>query len=203
MNIFYKFLALSLAIFLLGGCGQDESLVIIDPVEELAFEIERRNSYSDFSSKVKKYELISRSSSWRETSEGNIELIREVMFEVELENKDKIDFGFWFRKEETNRDLLILEDENLDWKERNWDYKEFEDEVFSFYENYNEARILLDEKEMLLYRSQRNFEILKVKKALVDSKEKTYLYAYFSAIKITSNSVNYRIENGGFRGVIE
>lgn len=199
MKPLHKICALAICFLFLYGCQEDVPLVLIDPEEELVFDIERSESVANFSSKAEKISLKSKSSSWRLKSNEEVELSREIIFDVELENEMKIDFGFKLIKSERNQDLLILEDEDLDWRERNWDYREYADKVNNFYNDLDDVQLLLDEKIILIHR----FNILEQKKALVYSEEKIYINAFFSGGRVFSSSVNYQIRNGSFKGVIE
>lgn len=191
------------------ACQTDEVSPKINPVDEISLEIEKTNAESNFKSRAAALSFTGKSSGWRLNGDGKVQLTREVKFDLELENGEVLAFGLWFIKYEQNKELLVLEDENLNSWERSWDYKSFEDDLTSFYKGFDEARVMINNNVIFHNQTNDSFIIERVEKATVDGLEKSYVTIKFNGTAFGWYDPNgeyqevYKLTDGTFKGVLE
>ncbi|MFY0627911.1 MAG: hypothetical protein JXR07_16550 [Reichenbachiella sp.] len=199
---------LVLLIFIL-GCSEEDNSPRIDPPNEIGFQIEQRNSNNDFISNAENIEIQYKSSRWGLNVDGEIRLTREVMFNVGLENGETIEFGFWFMKNETSENDLTLRGEDLDNEDRSWDYVSTDAELKRFYQDFDEARLLVNYNVMFHNESNENFEVISIEQATVNGEHKSFVTIEFSGIAFGWYDPTgefqevYEITDGVFKGIIE
>lgn len=106
-------------------------------------------------------------------------------------------------------DQLILMDKDSSTLDRNWDYLTAEVKIANFYQNFDEARVLINNN--VTFHSEMNdaFKILKAETVTDNSQEKTYLTIEFNGMaygwydpKGEYQEV-YEVIDGVFSGMIE
>lgn len=202
-------LLLSVCLFL--GCNQDEISPITDSDFEINFELEHSNSPEDFTTRVENIIAHSKTSRWSFYDYvDQFSLIKEIEFDLNLENGVEVRFGIWFKKYEPNQEPLILEDENTlrFWGERDWDYLSTEIEKDNFYREFDEARITVNNTVIFHGQINDDFDVVKVDPVVVNGEEKSYITLNFSGKAygwydpLRQNSY-YKISNGVFKGILE
>jgi hypothetical protein len=194
---------------LIGGCSEEDPVLITDNSTEITFQIEQMNSENDFITTTKGFVPKLKSSGWRLNSDGKTQLTREIVFDVELQNGESVEFGFWFIKYETNAINLILEDEDFIYWERNWDYAATETERTNFFQEFDEARVLINSNGIFHNGANYSFIVESVKPTIINGEEKSYI-----TIKFHGDAYGwydptgeyqevYKLTNGVFKGVIE
>jgi len=202
------FLFLTITI-LAHGCSQEDSLLITNSPNQLSFQVEKLNSDDNFNTSVKSFESKVKSAGWKLNPDGKIQLTREIVFEVKLENGQSVEFGFWFIKYETDENTLILMDENLNYRERNWDYVSTEVEESNFFQEFDEARVMINANVIFHHETNENFKIESIEPTAIDGKEKSYITINFHGVAYgyydpTGEYAEvYKLTNGIFKGVIE
>lgn len=200
---------LAVIICLLFGCKKKDPALKTNPPYEISAQIEQLNSDDDFFSSVESVTVKFKRSGWLENVDGSVDLLQELMFDMELENGKELTFGFWFRKIETDTNLLVLMDEDISYWERKWDYMETGVEASNFYEGFDEARVLINNNVTFHEQNNSTFNIVEVMPVLVDGEEKSYVTIEFEGTAFGWYDPNgehqevYSITNGIFRGVIE
>lgn len=189
----------------------DKNYVISNPNNFISFEVIQTNSDHNFTSKVKKFDYISKSS-FSETlnskSEDSVLIWKHKKFKLELENGDTLSFEIGFQQEES-ANLVKLEKVTPAFHSDNWDYKTFEDEKERFYKGFNIATISLTYNYLAFSNVDSNFKIINVVKVKENKVEKTYIEATFSgkAFGYYDPTGEYmpvlEIKNGVFKGIIE
>lgn len=195
--------------FLTISCSKnDEDHVKIDPDNEIAFQVELINSNENFISQAKIATVKHKSSGWRLTNDDKIDLSRGVSFDLELENGKILEFRLGFQKRGVNKELLILEDENLNHWKRNWDYKSFESEANNLYQELEIFQIQIDGRYLTVNSANANFNFVSSERAIVNGEEKTYITLNFEGDAFGAYDPDgqwgvYKIKSGTFKGVIE
>ncbi len=208
MNTLYKVYIITFVV-ILNGCSQKCVLPAEDTSPQITFQVEKINSDQGFVTSTKSISLKSKTSGWRLDTEGKIYLTREVMYDLLLENGEEIEFGIWFTKQENDLNLLILENEDQNFWERNWDYVSIEEEAINFYQGFDESRIMINNNVIFHQQVNDNFNIISVESVEVDGQEKSLLTLSFSGEAFGYYDPKgeyqevYKILNGVFKGVIE
>ena len=193
----------------LHACSSEETSMIINPKDEVNFQVEQSNTSTDFNSQAQQLTSKEKSSSWRHSANGKITLTKEVSFDLTLENGTQMSFGFWFIKHEANTALLILDDEGASSWGRNWNYSSTELEAEHFYQGFDEARVLINGNVIFHDSMNDHFDVAKVEPAIVDGEEKSYVTISFDGEAfgfydpLGEYQAVYNISNGEFRGIIE
>lgn len=205
-----KTVVYSISILLLGcclGCEKDEK-IMLEPNLSLSFEIEQSNSDHDFIANAETILKENRRSGWRYYSIDSAMIIQEITFNVLLSIGDSIEFGFWFIKYEKS-EYLNLENDSPGFWERNWDYKDFEIESQNFYNNFDEARVLVNNNVISHQDTNADFKIEKVEELVIQGVKKSYIEVSFSGTAHgwfdPSGEFQevYKITNGHLKGVLE
>lgn len=196
-------------LLILVSCSKGGRSKLVDPSNEVTFQIQKIKEGDSFTTSIASFEISNRSAGWNMKHDGRIQLTREIEIDLKLENGYTIDFGFWFIKYEDNADDLILEDEDLYPGKRNWDYISTEDERKNFYQDFDEARVILNYNYIFNKEINSNFEVISVQPAIIDGKEKSFVTINFEGEAYGLYDPTgefqgiYQITNGIFRGVIE
>ncbi|MEL6250676.1 MAG: hypothetical protein AAFR87_01590 [Bacteroidota bacterium] len=206
----YLQLLLILSFTLLFGCSQ-KLLVrpLIDPAPEFSGQIQVINSNNDYISSIVSGEEVRKNAGWYENRQGGVMLIKVVYYELELENGEKVELGFWFQKLEGNRDLLILEDAGNSAWDRNWDYKSKEDEANYFYGDFDQAQVMIGNNVSFHKGPNPSFQITEVRKATVNGVEKNHIHLKFEGLAFGWYDPDgryqevYKFIDGSFEGVLE
>lgn len=191
------------------GCSEKEVSPIINPSLEIELDIEKSNSDNNYTSKAVEISTKSKSSGWQVSNDGIAQLTREIMFDLTLENGEKLEFGFWLIKYETDTSLLDLIDADLYYRARRWNYKSLEDEKEKFYGEFDEARVLVNSNVIFYEKPDQGFEVSSVKSATIDGESKSYLTIRFSGTAFGwydpegAYQEVYSLNNGVFSGAIE
>ncbi|MEM8887075.1 MAG: hypothetical protein AAGD28_03740 [Bacteroidota bacterium] len=206
----YLQLLLVFSIPFLFSCAQNRALSpIVDPDPVFSGQIEVINSTNDFVSNISSWEEIRKNAGWYENRQGGVMLTQAIYYDVELENGEKVELGFWFKKFEGNRDLLILDDSNNAAWNRNWEYKSLEDEANFFYGDFDEARVTIGNNVSFHQEANPSFQITDVKRATVDGVERNYIQLSFEGLAFGWYDPNgqyqevFKFIDARFEGVIE
>lgn len=192
------------------SCAQNRVLSpIVDPDPVFSGQIEVINSTNDYVSTISSWEENRKRSGWYESYQGGIVLIQEVYYEVELENGEKVEMGFWFKKLEGNQDLLILEDTNNSRWDRNWEYKSREDEANFFYGDFDEVRVMIENNVIFHEEANPAFQVTGVNRATVDGVERNHIQLEFEGLAFGwydpdgQYQAVYKFIDARFEGVLE
>jgi len=207
-----KVLLTSVVFVLFNSCERDDATSEIHSDFVVTFQIEKLNSTSNYATFVKSANFKNINQWWSPWADNKtMTLTREVTFDLELENGETVEFGFWFLKYES-KDLLkltegqVLLDGTVQY-EKQWDYLLFIEEANNFYRGFDEARILINNTVIFTKHINEDFEILKVEPVLVNGEEKSQLTIKFKGETqgwySGKDSDYFRISNGIFKGVIE
>lgn len=200
---------LSISILWVFGCSQEDQISVIDPSNQISGQVEQLNSDDDFKTAIKSFETKFKSAGWQLNSDGKIALTREILFDVVLENNQSVELGFWFVKYETDDNDLILQDEHLNYWERSWDYSTTEAERKNFFQEFDEARVMINANVIFHHESNENFRVESVEPAQVDGEEKSYITIKFNGDAYgwydPSGAYQevYKLTDGVFKGIIE
>lgn len=198
--------------FLLIGCADESPSPITNLPSEVSFQLEQLNTNNDlvtYSTQVKNFRTKHKSSGWRLNGDGKIQLTREIMFDLELNNGDSVEFGFWFIKYENNKENLVLADEELYYGERDWDYLSTETEITNFYKGFDEARILINSNVIFHKSPNENFQIVSVEEGVENGETKSFVTIQFEGTAFGFYDPNgeyqevFKFTDGVFKGVIE
>ena len=102
-----------------------------------------------------------------------------------------------------------MENENKQYPERNWDYKFFENEVNNFYNNFDEARVVINNNVIFHLHNNDNFNIENIEKVVANGLEKSLVKIKFSGLAYGWYDPNgeyqevYKITDGTYKGIIE
>jgi len=201
---------------IIASCKKKDN-TLIDPPTEISFSIEKVNSDNNYTSETKQFSLNKKSERWRLNTfedSSRLSISREVKYNVELENGETIELGFWFGKSGgVNKDDVVLERVNDDEFTFNtsgnkWHYKDFEFELENFYRNNNDFRISINWNELLTSFNSKNVQLTKLEKAIVDGEEKVYAEFnfegdIFSVFDPNKEFEGYLLTNGSFKGVLD
>lgn len=99
---------------------------------KIAFDLDRVNSESDYSSEVASFLLKNESSTWYGNPEEAINLRKKLEFSITLENGEEIEIGFHMKKDFISVDEFesISEDEN---GKRDWSFETLDVAIERFY----------------------------------------------------------------------
>ncbi len=193
------------------ACDSDNNLEeIINPPTEMSFQVEKTNSENNFSSNVQSFDFKQKSSHWTKTTEGDMSVIvKEILYDVSLENGEVIEFGLWFAKFDGNEDLLNLElDGPNEYHGSNWDYISSETEATDFYSNC-EIRILVNNNVIFTHANNEDLNIIEVNPVIVDGEEKSFLAIdFYGSARGWYDPEGiyqpvYELVGGYFEGVVE
>lgn len=187
---------------------------LIDPPTSINFSVEKINSENNFISEVDQITFKTKDQGWWIDTFGELStLTNEIMYDVEFKNGEKVDFGFYFVKnDDHNKDEVILDETNstnssLGLSGNTWEFKDYELKLKNFYE-VCEMRIIIDNKVVFTNFNSENVKLLKLEKAIVNGEEKTYAEFNFEGVAFgfydpKGEFEGYQMTNGVFKGVIE
>lgn len=208
-NTFWFLASLIIMALSITACDSDNG-DIINPIDEVSFQVERSNSDNNYISNTQEVTLKGKSSYWSTNTSGEMGVIyKEASYDITLENGEIVVFGLWFAKHQEDANLLVLEDENeTGFTGENWDYLSSEIEAENFYKNCSDIRITID-NNVIFTESNSDNDIVEVETAMVDGIEKSYITVDFTGSAFgwydpdgTFQEV-YTFTNGMFKGVIE
>lgn len=163
------------------------------------------NSLHYFSSK----QVLSRSSGWYFMNE-DLDLVRAISLgDSMLEGKIQgIEVTLWMRKRGEDTTLLLLENNDKLYYQRDWDYKSYRTEASNFYRNFTDARLEVNGKVMFNSDSSNSIEVIKVRRVLAEGKDKTWVEIRFTGSAFGfydpfKEYTGYIVSGGVFRGVVE
>ena len=207
LNITFSFVTAALLNSCLLGSGEEP---VPMKENEISFNIEKTNSQANFKASAVSSSLVKKLSGWQLNNDSTIDLTREAQYKIFLDNGDTINFSIWLMKRNENSTLLNLEDEELHYWKRNWDYKNFDDEVNNLYHDFDEARLIINQGHVIFHEKENElFDILNVQEVIVGSKAKSYITINFSGRALGfydptgENLANYILTNGALKGFIE
>ncbi|MEM6800597.1 MAG: hypothetical protein AAF696_04285 [Bacteroidota bacterium] len=204
----YHLLLISL-LFLSFACEREEIGPIQNPAYQLNAIVEVINSQNDYTANIQSIKEERKTRGWTINREGQIYLNKQIHFEVVLDNQDTLHMGFWFTKYEDNRDLLILEDEDKRYWERNWAYKSLEDEAAFFYADFDNAQVTIENNVSFHEGPNENFRVTKIEEAIVNGENKNLVHLSFQGLAFGWYDPDgrfqevYKFLDGKFSGVIE
>ncbi|WP_242926599.1 hypothetical protein [Pontibacter vulgaris] len=209
MRILHRLLVILLTIIGLSGCNENEVSPTLEDNGDISFEIERTNSTKNYSTSAKQATISHAESGWQLMGNGEIQLSRGITFDVELENGDTLQLGLHFYKNETNPGLLILQDQDsLHWNRR-WKYTSAKLEADNFYSDFDGARVLVNNTNVIFNDVINDNFRINVEKALVNNHEQNVLTINFAGTAYGWYDPTgeywevYKIKNGKFSGVVE
>ena len=137
---------------------------------------------------------LSREISFRDSIAGQ----RDQAFEVSLE----------MRKVGEDSNLVRLEDRELHYWERTWDYLFYEDEAENFYRHYTGALLDINDKVLFSGDESGAIEVISTKKVVIDGLEKTWVEIHFEGDVFGvydpyKEYEGYIVLDGVFRGIME
>jgi hypothetical protein len=184
------------------ACNENPTSPSFNNTTDIFFNISKINSENDFSSAVSTFSFKKSNYYWYLNSNGSIDISKENIFEITLDNGDILDFGIWFLKR--NEDTTKI-DFSID---KNWRYKSAKLEKERFFSDFDEACILIGNKVIFYSTQNYSFEILNVR-SVSDEYPKNYISLIFEG-KATGfydpegkYSAVYFIEKGIFRGILK
>lgn len=206
-----KILTLVITGFLAFSCSKnDANQIKIDPDNEISFQVKLINTDENFVSKAKSLKVKHKSAGWFRNDTGKIDLWRYIGFDLELENGKILELNFSYSKNEVDENLLLLEDEDLLYGRKNWDYKSFEIETSNFYKSFDSFSVGISNNGQYISYGQESldFSFVNSEKVLLNGLEKSYITIEFQGDAYglhdpDGTSGVYKITNGTFKGVIE
>lgn len=207
-----KVLLTSVVFVLINSCEKDEVSSEINSDFEVAFQIEKLNSSSNYTSEVKSANHKSTSRWWSQWADNKtVTLSSEVLFDLELENGETIEFGIWFLKTDENKDFVnlvkgqTLIDGQLQYYE-DWNYNSITQETENFYKGFDEVRISIDNTIISTKIAYEDIEVTSVEQVMVNGEEKNLITIKFKGESLGAysgkNSAYFRISNGVFKGIL-
>ncbi len=153
--------------------------------------------------------VIRRNSGWL-VWDNRLELLREISFRDSLigDRSSEPEISLWIRKVGEDSALVRLEDRELYYWERAWDYLSHENEAENFYRHYTEARLVIDGKVLFSGDESGFIEVVSTKEVIIKGTEKTWVEIHFEGEVFGvydpyKGYGGYVVRNGVFKGVIE
>ena len=203
------YLLLLSLIFFSFACEREEIGPIQNPEYELNATVQVINSQNDYTAEIQSIIEERKSAGWTINRDGKVLLFQQIYFNAILDNQDTVYIGLWFRKDEGNKDLLILEDEDKRYWERNWKYKSLEDEAAYFYGDFDQAQVMIENNVSFHEGPNDNFKITQIEEAIVDGEKKNLIHLSFQGLAFGWYDPDgkyqevYKFLDGKFSGVIE
>jgi len=204
---------ISISLFI-ASCKKKEN-TLMDPSTSVSFTVEKNNSDNNYTSKVEQFIFKKKSASWRLNNFEELgHLSREIMYDLELENGENIEFGLWFGKNDNlNKDEVVLGNPNSEntlglWGNQ-WQYKNFAVGVENFYRENKDIRITINNTVIFTSFGSDNIQFTNLAKATVNGEEKTYAEFEFEGTAYGWYDPNgefseyFKITNGSFKGIID
>ena len=201
-------LAILIGFFTFSCSKNDLNQIKINPENEIAFQVELINSNENFISKAKKLTVKHKSAYWSLQLDEKINISRSTSFDLELENGKVVEFSVGFHRPRVSKELLILDDENLNPWGKNWDYKSFESETNDLYQKLETFQIIIDGRYIGMHSASANFSFVSSEKAQINGVDKSFVTIRFEGDAFGVYDPDglygvYKITNGIFKGVIE
>ena len=202
MNIFKNILTFFLFLCMIIACSQNPASPDLDSTTDISFNISKTNSDNDFTSTVSVFRFKKNYHSWSLKQDGAIDIHKENIYEVTLDNGETIEFGIWFSKQ--NEDTAYV---NYS-PDKSWSYKNAEFEKERFFHDFDEARILIGDNVIFYLTENDAFVISDIQK-VADKEPKNHISVNFKG-RATGfydpqgiYSPVYTIDEGRFRGILE
>ena len=188
------------------SCSNEEDSILLQLKDELNFTIQKLNSDNNYISKPSKVVVAQKMSSWVQSPNDKIHLVREAYYNVTLENGEQIMLGLYFSKANVERNLLHIDDTK---KGHYWSYKSLDKEINNFYKGCA-IRILINNTNAYFVEHQnKRAKVISVTATQVLGKNKNVLNLEFSGKATGFYDPNgteqefYLLTNGTFKGIIE
>jgi len=209
MNKVLKNTILIFITIMIFGCEKDE--IVKNQVTTINFDINKSNSDNNYSTTVDEIINTPEKISRFHYGVDSVELIKEIQFNIKLKNRDSINLGFWFIAYESPTLLNLGEFDSIYLNGLNWDYINFEDEINNFYKGFKEARVIVNNSNVIFYNSPQKsfFQIDKAEQIFINGEYKTYIEIKFEGTAFGFYDPQgiyqevYKIDNGIFKGIIE
>ena len=200
-------LRITIPLLLITGC-EVISTVYYNPELSVDFEVVQSNSDNDYNSSASRILTQVIKSDWRlwNNSTDSVTLIKELSFDVVLENDDTLDLGFWFIKYE-DAAFLTLKEDSVSGK--TWSYNDIEVERENFYKNFRESRVMINNNVIFHTEPNDYFQLIDVRKISVGGEKKTYIDLTYSGTLFGWYDPSgeyqevYTLANGHLTGVVE
>lgn len=203
-------------LFLFAACEEDYLLNLSDTAEELkkpkseiSFTYSVANGDTDSVYYFRSTSILERSSGWL-IWDNKLELMREISFRDNItgDYSPEPEVGLWIRKVEGDSSLVRLEDKELHYWKRTWNYLLYQDEAESFYHHYTDARLIINGKVLFSGDESSFIEVVSTKKVMIEGGEKTWVEMRFEGEAFGvydpfKEYEGYIVRNGVFRGTIE
>ncbi len=210
------FLKVTFILLLFAACQEDSELNAIPDIDsellaslpntnaELRFKYKKINAGDDSVYEVRTSKVYQRNAGWSYWVSA-FWLSREIFFEVVPEGGEAFEVSLYLRKNEPDSSILLLENEGVNYWERNWDYKSFQHEAKNFYGQFDEARFNINYTTLSVFDTYNSIEVAKTQKALINGTEKTYVEIKFNGEAFgvydpNKEFLGYSIQEGSFRG---
>ncbi|WP_235292322.1 hypothetical protein [Portibacter lacus] len=167
----YCFLAI-LFVVLFSSC-EKKTLPVTEEFPSITFQVEFIKGNEGYKSEVKSFNNRREHLHWAENHDGTYGVFREVTYDIILENGEEMEFGFMLLKNNVNKDLLIVEDWSVT-ADKSWEFVSFEDEKTNFFENYDEARILIGYNVIFYKSANEDFNVIEVDSKIENGVKTSY-----------------------------
>ena len=141
---------------------------------------------------------------------NKLNLMREISFRDSIagQRDQSLEVSLEVRKVEEDSALVRLEDRELYYWERTWDYLSYEDEAENFYRHYTGAALSINGKVLFSSDESGSIEITSTKKVVIDGMEKTWVEIHFEGDVFGvydpfKEYEDYIVRDGVFRGTIQ
>ena len=211
----------TLAVLTLTACQEDylfypgRSDEFINPlISEIQFTDSIANSSSDSVYDFRSTNVQEKRSGWL-SWDDRLDLMREIIFQNSIAGTPSLEVSLWMRKVDEDSTLLLLQDRDSYYWERNWDYLLYEDEVKNFYQDNSDTRLDINGKVLFSGEASPNggadssaIRVVSSRKVMVDGVEKTWVEIHFEGDAFGGYDYykeyeGYVVRDGLFRGIIE
>lgn len=202
------------SLFVCTSCSKPDfaSEPLTSVTNNYSFVVNQSNSDNDYVSKAVEILETEIEEDWRLLAEtDSVQITRETLHKVRLENDKIVEIGFWFLKREESSSLLLMDqisDPGFPSHGTSWRYKTYEDIVEKFYQDNKCIRILVNGN--VIFKDEAGQLTISVEnKLLQDGIEKPVLRIDFEGTAHGwydpkgEHSTVYILENGSFTGVLE
>ena len=176
---------------------------------EIQFTYSLANSDTDSVYHFYSTDVEERKSGW-DTWDDKLNLMREISFQNSIigQRNQSLEVSLEMRKVGEDSALVRLEDRELYYWERTWDYLSYEDEVENFYRHYTRASLDINGKVLFSSDESGSIKVTSTKKVVIDGIGKTWVEIHFEGDVFGvydpfKEYEGYIVRDGVFRGVME